>query len=183
MGNLCYSKNRCGWRTDRKAEGAEILKLYHGSNAEVSYPIIRPNLRALDFGAGFYLTSSEQQAVKWAKVVARRRRKGAPQLNIYEFDESGLLMLNVLKFQTANAEWLDFVVNNRKELLMVNPYDIVIGPVANDSTLPVIDDYMDGVYTKEEAVKRLLPQNLTDQYAFLSEKALAYLKFKRSEQL
>lgn len=40
---------------------------------------------------------------------------------------------------------------------------------------------MDGVYTKEEAVKRLLPQNLTDQYAFLSNKALGLLKFIRSE--
>lgn len=57
-------------------------------------------------------------------------------------------------------------------------YDLVIGPVANDSTLPVINDYIDGIYTKEEAVKRLLPQNLTDQYAFLTEQALKYLKFE-----
>lgn len=60
-------------------------------------------------------------------------------------------------------------------------YDLVIGPVANDSTLPVINDYIDGIYTKEEAVKRLLPQNLTDQYAFLTEHALKYLKFEGSQ--
>ncbi len=28
-------------------------------------------------------------------------------------------------------------------------FDLVIGPVANDSTLPVIDDYMDGKYARE----------------------------------
>jgi hypothetical protein len=62
-------------------------------------------------------------------------------------------------------------------------YDLVIGPVANDSTLPVIDDYMDGRYTKQEAVERLMPQNLTDQYAFLTTDALRTLSFKRSEML
>lgn len=75
------------------------------------------------------------------------------------------------------------IVANRKEKIFDNSYDVVIGPVANDSTLPVIDDYMDGVYTKEEAVKRLLPQNLTDQYAFLTTKAIALLKFEGSEVL
>ena len=64
----------------------------------------------------------------------------------------------------------------------MNSYDLVIGPVANDSTLPVIDDYMDGKYDKEEAVKRLMPQKLTDQYAFLTEKAIQFLRFEGSEQ-
>ena len=159
------------------------MELYHGSNVEVESPIIKENLRALDFGAGFYLTSSRQQAERWAKTVTKRRRTGIATLNIYHFDESEMDSLKVLKFETANAEWLDFVVANRKEQLWGYTYDLVIGPVANDSTLPVIDDYMDGVYTKEEAVKRLLPQNLTDQYAFLSNKALGLLKFIRSEAI
>ena len=135
----------------------------------------------MDFGAGFYLTSSRQQAERWAKTVTKRRKTGIATLNIYHFNEEEMDSIEVLKFETANAEWLDFVVANRKEQLWGRTYDVVIGPVANDSTLPVIDDYMDGVYTKEEAVKRLLPQNLTDQYAFLSNKALGLLKFIRSE--
>lgn len=162
---------------------AEILKLYHGSNVEVKNPKIRSNLRALDFGAGFYLTSSEQQAVKWAKSVVKRRKKGTPTLNTYEVDEMKMKTLKILKFEISSAEWLNFIVNNRKEFPFENPYDLVVGPVANDSTLPVIDDYMAGVYTKEEAVKRLLPQNLTDQYAILTDKALSLLKFEGSELL
>lgn len=145
--------------------------------------MIKPNLRALDFGAGFYLTSSEKQATKWAKVVTRRRRKGEAVLNIYQISDESLADLKILNFETANGEWLDFVVNNRKELLFENAYDLVIGPVANDSTLPVIDNYMDGKYNKEEAVRRLLPQNLTDQYAFLTDKALKLLTFEGSEVL
>lgn len=159
------------------------MELYHGSNVEVKNPIIRKNLRAMDFGAGFYLTSSKQQAVRWAKTVTKRRNSGIATLNIYDIDEINWNDIKVLKFENANAEWLDYVVANRKELIFSNSYDVVIGPVANDSTLPVIDDYMDGVYTKEEAVKRLLPQNLTDQYAFLTMKAIELLKFEGSELL
>lgn len=159
------------------------MKLFHGSNVEVMKPLIRPNLRALDFGPGFYLTSSQNQAATWAKSITKRRRNGTPILNIYRFDEANASKLNTLSFEIPNADWLDFVVSNRKELLVNATYDLVIGPVANDSTLPVIDDYMDGVYTKEEAVKRLLPQNLTDQYAFLTTNALSMLTFEGSELL
>ena len=35
--------------------------LYHVSNTKVNSPKILPNLRAIDFGAGFYLTSSKKQ--------------------------------------------------------------------------------------------------------------------------
>ncbi|WP_455010597.1 DUF3990 domain-containing protein [Oribacterium sinus] len=41
------------------------MKLFHGSNVVVQTPKILSGLRALDFGAGFYLTSSRLQAQKW----------------------------------------------------------------------------------------------------------------------
>lgn len=159
------------------------MKIYHGSNMEVAKPKIKEKLRALDFGAGFYLTSSRIQAEKWARIVAKRRREGQPIINIYELDENKYGQLNVLKFESANGEWLDFVVANRKEMFIVEKKDVVVGPVADDSTLPVIDDYMDGKYTKEQAVERLMPQNLTDQYAFLTETALEALHFEGREVL
>lgn len=157
------------------------MKLYHGSNLIIQTPKIIQGLRALDFGGGFYLTSNIRQAKRWAEVVTKRRREGIPTINIYTFDERSLSALNVLYFESANDEWLDFVVANRKGQPIIQSYDLVIGPVANDATLPVIDDYMDGKYTKQEAVVRLLPQNLTDQYAFLTEKALGLLAFEGSE--
>ena len=89
----------------------------------------------------------------------------------------------VLRFASANEDWLDFVVANRKELPLESKYDLVIGPVANDSTLPVINDYMAGVYPKRIAIELLLPQNLTDQYAFLTEEALTYLHFEGGDSL
>lgn len=159
------------------------MYLYYGSNVEVREPRIPERLRALDFGAGFYTTSSREQAIKWSKVVAKRRQSGFPCICTFFLGEAALGGLRVLKFDSPSGEWLDFVVANRKGLPLPDSYDLVIGPVANDSTLPVIDDYVDGRYTKEEAVARLLPQKLTDQYAFQTENALAVLEFRESEVL
>ena len=153
-----------------------MIILYHGSNQSVENPKILESKRALDFGAGFYLTSSINQAEKWAKSVTLRRGIGKPILNIFEFNEN-VNDLKVLKFEKANGDWLDYVVKNRKKMPLIENYDLIIGPVANDSTLPVINDYMDGKYTKEEAINHLLPQNMKDQFAFATEKALKYLKF------
>lgn len=159
-----------------------MIILYHGSNQSVENPKILESKRALDFGAGFYLTSSQTQAEKWAKAVTLRRGIGTPTLNIFEFSEN-INDLKVLKFEKANGDWLDFVVKNRKKMPLTESYDLIIGPVANDSTLPVINDYMDGRYTKEEAINHLLPQNLKDQFAFLTEKALKVLKFTGAREL
>lgn len=159
------------------------MELYHGSNVVVKSPRLFNKLRTLDFGNGFYLTSDKNQALKWANIVYRRRKTGVPTLNIYTIDESNFSKFDVLKFDTANGEWLDFVVMNRKNEYTFKKYDIVIGPVANDTTIRIVDDYMAGIYTKEEAIKRLLPQKLTDQYAFLTEEAISFLKFERSENL
>lgn len=153
-----------------------MIILYHGSNQPVENPKILESKRALDFGAGFYLTSSINQAEKWAKSVTLRRGIGKPILNIFEFNEN-VNDLKVLKFEKANGDWLDYVVKNRKKMPLIENYDLIIGPVANDSTLPVINDYMDGKYTKEEAINHLLPQNMKDKFAFATEKALKYLKF------
>lgn len=154
------------------------MLLYHGSNIVVDKPVVVQGQRALDFGKGFYLTSSKEQALRWSRAVTRRRNNGTPSVSIYEVDESSLNSLNVLRFESANAEWLEYVVRNRRGDSFTDDYDVVIGPVANDSTFPVIDDYMAGVYTAEEAVRRLLPQNLTDHYTLKSTEAVNLLKFK-----
>ncbi len=83
--------------------------------------------------------------------------------------------MKVIKFEEASAEWLKFVANNRNIKDFIDESDIVIGPVANDRTMPVIKLYFAGIYDEDETIKRLLPQKLKDQYAFKSEKALKSL--------
>lgn len=154
--------------------------LYHGSNVEVTTPQIIVSNRALDFGAGFYTTSNEDQAIRWSKVQTLRRRMGKPIVSAYEFDPAQTNGLSILHFSSADGAWLRYVTDNRKGVYCGEKYDIVIGPVANDNTMSVISDYMVGGITEETALILLKPQKLTDQYAFLTWKGLSMLHYVRS---
>ena len=124
----------------------------------------------------FYLTSDFEQAKKWAKTATLRRATGEPVVSSFQFEED-VQELKVLRFDGPTSEWLHFVSRNRNEGLDDLEHDIVIGPVANDNTMPVLNLYFKGAYTEEEALRRLLPQRLRDQYAFKTELALACLEF------
>ena len=152
------------------------MKLYHGSNVSVRKPRLLPLVRALDFGQAFYLTSDFEQACKWAKTSALRRGDGLATVSVFEFDEA-VADLKILKFEGPTSEWLRFVSRNRNLGIDDSGCDIVIGPVANDNTMPVLNLYFKGAYTEEEALRRLLPQRLRDQYAFKTELALSRLVF------
>jgi len=154
-----------------------IMVLYHGSNVVVRTPEIKPMIRALDFGRAFYLTSSEEQAAKWAKTSALRREMGLPTVSVFEVDDEQFDGLKVLKFQEPTTEWLRYVSKNRNQHLEASDADVVIGPVANDNTMPVLNLFFKGAYTEEEALRRLLPQRLRDQFAFKTERSLSRLKF------
>lgn len=152
------------------------MLLYHGSNIAVQSPKIIISNRTLDFGFGFYTTSSEMQAQKWAISQTRRRRTGRPTVTIYKYDENYSKDITVQRFEYANDKWLDFVTQNRKGIYNGIKNDIVIGPVANDNTMSVISDYMAGAIDKTTALILLKPQKLADQYVFLSWKGLENLK-------
>ena len=157
------------------------MELYHGTNVRFEQAkILAPN-RALDFGVGFYVTSDKQQATEWAHTVVKRSETGKPLLNIYEFDEAVASGFSVLKFEKPNKEWLDFVCGNRLENFAVHDYDLVIGPIANDRTMPVLNAYMaakDKELYAQVALSEIRADRLTDQYVFKSEKSLSFLKLK-----
>ena len=76
------------------------MKLYHGSNLEVKEPKIIVSNRTLDFGAGFYTTSSLEQAKRWAYLQSIRRKEGKPTVTFYEFDEQlAEEKINILRFR------------------------------------------------------------------------------------
>lgn len=154
--------------------------LYHGRNVAVEAPKLMPRVRALDFGQAFYLTSDREQATKWAKTSVLRRGEGVAIVSVYKVDEAGLSALRVLRFDGPTADWLRFVSRNRSERIDDSDYDVVCGPVANDNTMPVLNLYFKGAYTEDEALRRLLPQRLRDQFAFKTEDALACLSFKEA---
>ena len=154
------------------------MKLYHGSNVTVKNPKIIESDRALDFGTGFYLTTDFEQAKKWAIITTERRKKGKSLISVFEILEEVMNKLSILRFDSANKEWLEFVAKNRKNKKVDENVDIIIGPVANDNTMPVITLYLRGDYDADEAIKRLLTQKLKDQVVFKNENSLKHLRFE-----
>lgn len=152
--------------------------LYHGSNVTVKEPRFLKVQRDLDFGKGFYTTSDFEQAIKWAKRTARRLHQEAGYVTVYEVDDEAMSKLHILQFNKPGIKWLRFVVKNRTGEFVPLNWDIIIGPVANDQTAPVIDLFLDGRYSEKETIKRLLPQKLKDQYVFKTENAIRLLRFK-----
>ena len=152
--------------------------LYHGSNVIVKEPKIIDSDRKLDFGKGFYLTTDYEQARKWALRTYERRKLGNASISVFEIEENTIKLLKVKKFKTADKFWLSFITKNRIENYVQSDYDIIIGPVANDNTMPTVLLYLEGAYDEDEAIKRLLTQKLKDQVVFKTEKSLEYLKFK-----
>lgn len=152
------------------------MKLFHGSNVAVQAPVLFKTDRRVDFGPGFYVTSSLEQASRWARTVTFRRGEGHPTVTVYDFDNSSAEDLDILTFSGPNLDWLRFIGANRRGT-SVSQHDIVIGPVANDNTMPTLRLFFSGIYSEEETIKRLLPQKLKDQYAFKSQPALKALTF------
>jgi hypothetical protein len=48
------------------------MTLYHGSDQIIKAPELRPSIRTLDFGSGFYTTTSKEQAENFAVKVYYR---------------------------------------------------------------------------------------------------------------
>ena len=153
--------------------------LYHGSNVTVRKPHLLASARAVDFGAGFYLTTNREQAEKWAVIVQKRQMSGIATVSEFVIDDAKFAALKIRNFPQPDREWLLYISANRNGNGIPFDYDVVIGPVANDNTMPVITLYLKGSYDEEEALKRLLPQKLKDQYAFKTEKALNLLVFNK----
>lgn len=91
--------------------------------------------------------------------------------------------ISIHRFHAADKEWLKFVTDNRKGKYIGKKDDLVIGPVANDNTMPVINNYMSGMIDEETALILLKLQKLSDQYAFLTEKGVSALKFNGGENV
>lgn len=110
-----------------------------------------------------------------------RKKCGRSTVNIYELDESIFEKVNVLKFESADEAWLDFVSDNRSGIDRTAGYDLICGPVANDDVYQTFILYSTGVYTKEQTIEALKIKKLYNQYVFKADRALSFLTFKEVE--
>ena len=156
------------------------MKIYHGSLEIVEHPMILfPNWK-LDYGEGFYTTTSEKQAKEWVERRMFEQHANTGYINIYEFDDKIMSALNTLIFSEPSKEWVEFVMANRTKRGFTHDYDIVYGPVANDRVYLQFGLYESGAIGVETLIRELKTYKLVDQYLFHTEKALASLKYIES---
>lgn len=150
------------------------MELFHGSNTIVQVPKILTNGFYKDFGYGFYCTGIERQARRWALT-----KRTGHVVNVYEYEETS--KLSIKTFSRMSEEWLQFIVDCR--MGRDHSFDIVEGPMADDTIWDYIEDFVDGAISKAafwELVKFKYP---THQIVFCTERALGGLAFERSYNL
>lgn len=141
--------------------GERMVTLYHGTHHLYAATLrefgIRVDVsnRALDFGPGFYMTTSRDQAALWAKRLSERRfipvppavlqllkqckvteseftnARKLPRLIAVSFDWAELVKLFPGRIYTADAEWQELVHRCRHDPSYHHPYLWVRGPVAD----------------------------------------------------
>ena len=178
------------------------LTLYHGSYCEVNKPLLEKCEKSKDFGRGFYLISSKEQAISFlntsiAKAITNGRINSEQKfgyISTFKVDLKNELLVNI--FEDADETWLHCIAAHRKKHSFsdieneMSKYDIIIGKIADDATNTTLTAYIAGAFgimgskdADEFCIKRLLPNKLKDQYCFKTTKALECLQFMESEKI
>ena len=161
--------------------------LYHGSNAEIDTIILEKCMPFKDFGKGFYTSPLQEQAYRMAKRTVKIRKEGNPCVTAYIIDDYFIsnTELKIKQFAKPDKEWANFVINNRNrnfnDIKSNNcntdaKFDIVIGPVANDDIVALMDVFLAGLISDDALAKELTFRELTNQISFHTQKAVSLLK-------
>ena len=148
--------------------------LYHGSRQTVEFPEIRIAKYHKDFYFGFYCTLLSEQAKRWAI-----RYTGKGILNEYRYTPNP--SLHMLVFPEMTEEWLDFIVACR--LGNSHPYDIVEGPMANDTIFNYVQNFVDGQISRAAFWELAKFKHPTHQISFHTARALATLEFLKGYEV
>ena len=148
--------------------------LYHGSREVVKTPEIRILRYSKDFYFGFYCTLMREQAKRWAV-----RFSGKGIVNEYEYVQG--ISLKMLNFPEMTEEWLDFIIDCRRG--KSHDYDIVEGPMANDTIFNYIQDFIDSKISRSAFWELAKFKKPTHQISFHTARALETLTFKAAYEV
>ena len=148
--------------------------LYHGSTMDIERINLQKSKPNKDFGRAFYLSANYNQALEMAQIKAEFAEL-PPVVNFYRFDEQLLREFKYKRFETYTEEWAHFVYNHRTDPQgsTLHDYDVVFGPIANDTIGAHITRFKQGYITFEQFLQSLkYPKGITFQYAFCTQRAI-----------
>ena len=151
------------------------MRLFHGLYTEVRFPEVCKGRKMVDFGQGFYLTSIQEQAENWSRVISIRKGPASqPTVSIFELNVKALAAagFRVRTFQEYNIEWLEYVVDCSRGGVMQQSFDVVEGGVANDNVIDTVEDYENGRITAEQALGQLKYKKVNHQVCILNQQVV-----------
>ena len=166
------------------------IQLLHGTDHIIEVPNIHIGNIHNDYGKGFYCTKIDEMAREWA---CKKNTDGF--VNVYDFDTSGLRILNLLDGQHTVLNWIALLLQNRtfkldSEIAMdardylidhyaidLSGYDVVIGYRADDSYFQYAESFVSNALPLRSLNKALRLGKLGEKTVVLSDDGFARLKF------
>ncbi|MCL2007162.1 MAG: DUF3990 domain-containing protein [Treponema sp.] len=109
-------------------------------------------------------------------------RFGGDGIFLYEFYFVPSKDLISKQFTNISDEWFDFILLNRSTGGIQHNFDFIQGPVANDKIVLTITGFLDGIYTRSEAMQRLMYSKANDQVSLHTKKAVSLLKLREKRK-
>lgn len=167
-----------------------IIKLLHGTDHIIEVPDINAGNPHNDYGRGFYCTKEDEMACEWA---CKKNTDGF--VNIYNFDDDGLKVLNLLDGRHTVLNWIALLLQHRtfkletelaidaREYIIkhyspdLSEYDVVIGYRADDSYFQYAEAFVSNALPLRSLNKALRLGKLGEQTVIISPKGFDSLKF------
>jgi hypothetical protein len=166
----------------------EDIILYHGSKGGIVGDIKPDSRKKCDFGKGFYMGSSEKQA---KSLICENRNPilYKMKLKLTEIDEKRILKLDgkdwlyaILAARELDEQFSSLQVARtwKKKL---DRYDVIIGPIADDRMLDVLERFSSYTITDETFMKCLQSVDYGLQYVLKSELACSKIEIMEEKRL
>lgn len=170
------------FKEEKETDGHVVL--FHGAKKGFSLPIdFLSNSKATnDFGVGFYLGETFEQAANYISVLNRNFVYcfclNTKNLKIYKFGVDTEWMIAI----AYHRGWLVNYKNSplvEKIVGKLPSYDIIIAPIADNRMFDIIAEFVEGEITDEQCKHALSATNLGFQYVLKTSKALEGIELLR----
>lgn len=169
---------------------SDIKRFYHGTDSDSAKSIYNSQKvnvgigsKSVDFGPGFYMTDSEEQAINWAKRKAALRKKKPAVVTIL-FDVGNATPY--IQSFSDDLRWGQFVINSRNGYNYINKiplkehnldarYEITYGRIA-DRKVTEISPMLDKEGKLLDDVKYLFEEKYSMQIALHTEFATTFIR-------
>ena len=160
----------------------ENIILFYGTKKPLCRPIdfINNSKSTNDFGIGFYLGETFEQAANYISVLNQNIvycfGLNLNDLKIYKFNVNTEWMIAIAYFRGWLNDYKDSPLIKRL-VSKLSDYDVIIAPIADNRMFDIIAEFVENEITDEQCRHALAATNLGFQYVLKTNKTLKMLSF------